>query len=568
MSAPERAWRGVPHVVVLGGGYVPITMCRELRKAVERGQVRVTVVSRNNFHAFHGFIGEMITGRVSASHILSPARRIFAPAQVHVADIERVDVERQTLVTSRHLDGSRSELSYDQLVVCLGTEERVDVYPGLAEHAFRLKAYADDFRLRNHIIDMFELADVERDPVERQRLLTFFVAGGGYAGTEVAGELAHLAQLLTSREYPRIRPQECRVVLVEPGPTIVPELYQKGVQSPKAHPRLGELALKRMEELGVEVRTNTFVRAVTPNEVTLSSGERIPTRTVISSVGMKPNRLVEGMPFEKDERGRIKVDWALRVPGWPGVWAGGDCASVPNPRGGGACPPVGIYALKHGAQIGRNIRAGLNGKPPRRFHFRGLGQGASVGKRYAVVELKGVEIWGLPAWLIWRALLFYYFPTWDRRLRLLTDWLIWPIVGRDIVELRVDRKGDFEVRQNRFEAGEIIAEEVRTGRYIHIIVEGEVELLIQQDGLEQVLATLGPGDQFGARWVESFESETARAKTVVRTLSLRRDQAPELQEVLQSAGRIVAESGHFPAIVETDRKSSRADLPSAPPPTP
>jgi NADH dehydrogenase len=541
----------VPHVVVLGGGYVAINICRALQRPLRSGRVRVTVISRTNFHAFHGFIGEMVTGRISASHILSPARRLFAPAQVHVGEIQTIDPVAKLIVVEREVDGSRLRVGYDQLVVCLGTQERIDVYPGLAEHSFRLKQYADDFRLRNHIIQMLDAAEVEPDPVERKRLLTFFVAGGGYAGTEVAGELSHLFRLLVKSDYPLLRLDEFRVVLVEPGPKIVPELYAERGQSTRPHPRLAEIALRRMSQLGVEVRTDTFVTAVSPNEVSLSSGERIPTRTVISSVGMCPYPLVSQLPFEKDPQGRIRTDWALRVPGWPGVWAGGDCASVPNPNSDGQpCPPVGIYALHHGTQIGRNIARGLDLRKPRAFHFRGLGQGASVGNRYAVAEIRGVEIWGLPAWLIWRALLFYYFPRGDRRLRLLADWLIWPLVGRDIVELRVDRKQDIEVRHSRFEPGEIIMLESRTGRYVHIIVEGEVELLAQEGGHEQVLATLGPGQHFGTRWLESFEHEIARAKTVVTTLVLRRDQAPQLQEMMSSAQRIFAESGHFPAISE------------------
>jgi NADH dehydrogenase len=536
-------------VLVLGGGYVAINMCRRLRSQMRAGQLRVTVVSRTNFQSFHGFIGEMITGRVSASHILSPGRRLFAPARLVVGEILRIDPAARSVVVAREVDGSRIEFTYDELVVCLGTEERLDSYPGLAEHAYRLKAYADDFRLRNHILQMLDAAEVEPEEAERRRLLTFFVAGGGYAGTEVAGELAHLLALLSRKDYPRLRPEEFRVVLVEPGPYIVPELYSEKGQSTRPHPRLGAIAMRRMQELGVEVRLNTRVTGVSANEVSLSSGERIPTRTVISTVGTRPNSLVAKLPFEKDERGRIKTDWTLQVSGWPGVWAGGDCASVPNPSNKGLpCPPVALYAYKHGTQIGRNIGAVLDGRAPRRFHFRGLGQGASVGNRYAVGEVKGLEIWGLPAWLVWRALLFYYFPKGDRRLRLFADWLIWPFVGRDIIELRVDRKQDIEVRHSRFEPGEVIMYESRTGRYVHIIVEGEVELVLQGGGHEQVLTTLGPGQVFGARWMESFEPELARAKTIVRTLVMRRDQAPQLQEVISSAERIFEESGHFPAI--------------------
>ena len=558
-----------PHTLVLGGGYVAIYLARASKRAIKADKLRCTVVNRANFQAFHGFVGEMVTGRVSPSHICSPARRLFPPAQVHVAEIQQIDLQNRVVTTARSIDGARTTLDYDQLVLCLGTVDRTEAYPGLAEHAYRLKTYEDCLRLRNHFIEMFELAEIESDPDERRRLLTFFIAGGGYAGTEVAGEMSDLARLLCEKEYPRINRDECRFVLVHPGPTILPELYGRDGTGPEAHPKLVEFGMKRMGKLGVEVMTETKVDAATPNEVLLSNGERIPTRTIVSAVGTKMPPMVERLNLPKDERGRIITDEFLRVPGHDGIWAGGDCAAVPLPKVPGAtCPPVAIYAMKQGHQIGGNLVRMVDGKLPKAFSFPGIGQGASVGRRSGVGELKGIEITGFGAWLMWRLLLIYYFPTWDRRLRLMTDWLIWPIVGRDIVELRGVRSDEYDIKHNLFQAGEVIAQEERTGKYIHVIVEGEVELLLQQDGNEQVLDTLGAGDHFGTRWLESFEMETARAKTTVRTVALRRDQAPGLQALLRSTRLLTAESGHFPAIIESDRRSSRVDLPSVPrPPT-
>ena len=542
-----------PRVLVLGGGYTAIHLCRALKPAIQQGRLEATVVNRGNYHVFHGFVGEMLTGRVSPSHILSPARRIFPPARVHVGEIQRINLRSKFVTTARSIDGARVELPFDQIVIALGSVDRTEAYPGLAEHAFKLKTYEDVLRLRNHIISMFELADVEKDEVERRRLLTFFIAGGGYAGTEVAGELSDLARRLTKREYKRVNLQEVRVVLIHPGPNILPEL-----QGAEGHPKLVHFAESRMRELGVEVQTNTKVAAATPNHVDLSNGDRVPTRTIISAVGTKPPPVVASLPLPKDERGRIVTDEYLRVPGHEGtIWAAGDNAAVPLPfNKGRTCPPVAIYAMYAGKRIGKNIALGIDGRKPKKFRFPGIGQGASVGRRSAVAELKGIELTGLPAWLVWRLLLTYYFPSWDRRLRLLTDWLIWPIVGRDVVELRTTPHGDYEVRQNVFQPGEVVAEEERTGRYIHIIVEGEIEILHKEGDLEQVLNTLGPGDHFGARWMDSFELEVARAKGVVRTVSMRRDQAPRLQEVLKSAGQLVAESGHFPAIVPTSKPPS------------
>src|SRR4051812_22314545 len=213
-----------PKVLILGGGYTAIHLCRALKPAIEAGKVEATVVNRENYHVFHGFVGEMLTGRVSPSHILSPARRIFPPAHVHVGEVQRINLRSKFVTTARSIDGARVELPFDQIVVALGSVDRAEAYPGLAEHAFKLKTYEDVLRLRNHIISMFELADVEHDEEERRRLLTFFIAGGGYAGTEVAGELSGFARALTKRGEKGGERGGGRVGLVPPRKTIPPAL--------------------------------------------------------------------------------------------------------------------------------------------------------------------------------------------------------------------------------------------------------------------------------------------------------------------------------------------------------
>jgi NADH dehydrogenase len=543
-----------PHVIVLGGGYVPITLTRELRSAVKRGQVDVTVVSRDNFHTFHGFIGEMITGRIGPSSLLSPVRRIFAPAKVHVAEIESIDLETRIVATSRHLDGASFELGYDHLVLCLGSAENTDAYPGLAEHAFKLKRFSDCLRLKNHVLEMFELADIERDPVERRRLLTFVVAGGGYAGTEIAGELADFVRLLTKREYSGIRRDECRVVIVHPGPTLLPELYgsqsTEGQGRGKGYAKLVEYGTRHARKLGVELLLETRVEGATPDEVYLSSGERVPTRTIVSAVGTKPPPLFDSLDLPRDARGRVRTDARLRVEGHENVWAGGDCASVPHPDGG-TCPPVGIYALKHGARIGKNLRRVLAGKEPQPFRYPGLGQGVSIGRRTAVGELKGIPIRGLFCWIVWRSMLFYFFPTWDRRLRLLADWSIWPLVGRDIVQLGRDR-GDYEIRHHVYQPGQLIAERARPVRHVHVIIEGEVDLV---SGGE-IVQTLREGDHFGRKTIERVQADTAQARALVRTVVLRSEQADQLQDLLLATERTRARAGSFQTGREDDPRPS------------
>ena len=547
---------GPARVLVLGGGFVALHTVRKLRGAMRSGMAEVTVVARENFLYAHGAAGEMVTGRIAPGTILNPARRIFAPARVHIAEIESIDLDARLVVTSRHLDGARYDLEYDQAVLALGSAENLGAYPGLAEHAFKLKLYEDCFRLKNHLIEMLELADIETDPEERRRLLTFFVAGGGFSGTELACELADYLGLLTRREYPRIARSECRIVIVHPGPTLLPELYGTSTERrSRSYPRLVRYGMRHAERLGVELMLQTKVVGATPNEVYLSNGEHVPTRTIISTVGTKPTAVVEELPLERDPRGRVVVNDHLRVAGRNDLWAGGDCAAVPHPHGG-TCPPVATYGIAHGAHIGRNLSRSLAGEPTQPFRSGVIGQAVSIGRRTAVGELKGVPLSGRAAWFGWRAVLFAIFPSWDRRLHLLADWSVWPLVGRDIVQMTSSQTDDYEVRHNVYQPGELIADGARPVRYVHVIVEGEVELIARHDGAEETVGTIGPGGHFGRKSLEQAAADVARASTFVRTVALRAEQANRLQDVLLSTGRIVARTE--PIDVEAIRRAHDA----------
>lgn len=550
-----------PRVLVLGGGFVAVEACRSMRRAIRSGKLDVTVVLRDNYLCMHGLIPEMVTGRIAPGTILNPARRIFSGARVHVAEIESIDLEARRVTTTRDLDGARFELEYDHALLGLGTVDNLEVYPGLAEHAFRLKQFDDCFALRNHILEMFELADIETDPEERRRLLTFVVAGGGFAGTEVAGELADLARLLTKREYPRIRRDECRVVIVHPGKTLLPEFYGSGSveRKSKAFPKLIEYGMRHSEKLGVELKLETRVAGATPNEVHFSSGERVPTRTIISAVGTKQSPLLAGLPLDFDERGKVRTDECMRVEGHERVWAAGDCAAVPHPRGG-TCPPVALWARVQGRHVGKNIaRAALAGAEPRRFRKVVRVQGVSIGRRAGVSEAFGIGFRGKFAWLGFRTVIMIAIPSWDRRLRILADWSIWPFVGRDIVQMGPGTRPDFEVRHNVYQPGEVIAERKRPVRHLHVIVEGEAELLRQAEGHEAPAVTLGPGDHFGRKWLEQNEGDAVRAKSLVRTMALRADEANQLQDALLTAAPIVATTGVHAVVTETTLRKLRRD---------
>jgi len=526
-------------VVCLGGGYAAIYLARALRGAIRAGDVELTVISRDNFHTFHGFIAEMITGKIAPGQIASPARRIFPPARFHNAEIKSVDTDRKVVVASRQMDGREQEIAYDHLVVSLGSMEDLSRYPGIAQHAMTLNRYSDDFKVRNHLLAMLEMAEIEKDPVERARLLTFVVVGANFGGVEVATEMEHYFRSLARKEYGHIRPEEIRVVLVHSGPRILPELATR-------QPKLVDYAEKRLAKSGLEVRTGTRIAAATREEAILDNGERVPTRTIISCAGNALSPLLDTLPFPRDERGRLVTDETCKVVGTDDVWAAGDCAAVPHPQGG-TCPPVAIYAMYAGRQIGRNIRRQLAGKELKQFKFTGLGDACSLGRRRAISQLKGVRMYGFPAWLMWRAFFLYFVPTWDRKLRIATDWLLTPLVGRNIINMRVEQS--YGLRHEHYEPGQLVVKQGDVGQQIYVVTAGSAEIVREKPDGEDLVTTLGPGDHFGEVSVFTGDRRTAsvRAVTQLELISLGGAEALALAETVKTFGDAIKELPNEPA---------------------
>jgi NADH:ubiquinone reductase (H+-translocating) len=520
-----------PHVVCLGGGWASLYCVRALRRAVRRGALDVTVIGRDNFHTFHGFIAEMLTGRIQPGQIISSARRMFRPARFHNAEIDALDLERRVVTTSRHLDGRTYDVAYDHLLVALGSVDDLSRFPGIAEHTFRLKTYLDCFKVRNQLLAMLELAEIEPDAEERRRLLTFVIVGAGYGGIEVAAELHDFIRVVAKRDYPRIDPGESRVVVVHSGPQILPELA--GVQ-----PRLVRYADRYLRQRGVELRLGVRLAAATPEEAVLSDGERIATRTIISSAGTALSPLLAAFDGQRDERGRVLTDEFARVHGQDRIWAAGDCAAVPHPRGG-TCPTLAIFAMTQGRQAGRNILRAVQERPLARYRFTGLGDACGLGRRRAVAHLRGIPLTGVPAWLLWRALFLWYVPTLDRKLRILLDWTITPLFGRDVVEIRL--REPLGVRRQHYEAGQDIVREGEIGHHLYFIVQGEVEVVQRAGDDVRTLARLGPGDHFGESAVfrSSRRTATVRAVTPVDLLALGEQEARALSEMVQPFGDTV-----------------------------
>jgi NADH dehydrogenase len=527
MSDPMR-------VVCLGGGWVAIYLARALAPAARQGEVELTVVSRDNYSTVHGLIAEMLTCKIQPQQINSSVREMIAPAHLHNAEIESVDVRQKRVLTRRLLDGRAYILPYDHLVVGVGSIEDFSRYAGIADHTFPLKTFADCYRLRNHLLTVIEMAAIETNPEERRRLLTFVVAGGNYAGIEVACDLVDYFRFLARNRYPELKFEEFRVAVVEAGARILPELE-------KRHPSLVKYAEERVARLGLEMHLKTGLRAATGEEAVLSSGGRIPTRTIITCTGMKSSPLLDQFPYQRDARGRLITDQFCRVLGADNLWAGGDCAAVPHPEGG-TCPPLAHYAQKAGANIGANILRTTEGRELKAYSFNGLGEACTLGHRCAIAHMKGIAAYGYLAWIGWRFIVLTMFvPSWTRRVRLMFDWWLTLILGRDVVNPRMDEGA--AITHVLYEPGQIVVGLGETRRYHYLVESGELEVVSSRRNGEVVLRSLKAGDYFGDVTRPGADC-CIRARTRVRLLAIAGRAAEALSAVRPDVATLLKEGSN------------------------
>jgi NADH:ubiquinone reductase (H+-translocating) len=338
-------------------------------------------------------------------------------------------------------------------------------------------------------------------------------------------------RFLTRQRYPELSSQKFRVVLVESGPRILPELG-------KRHPYLVSYAEKRVARLRIELHLNTRLHAATAEEAVLTSGERIPTHGIITCTGMKCSPLLEQFPCERDARGRLVTDEFRRVPGLTNVWAGGDCAAVPHPDGG-TCPPLAHYAQKAGSNIGTNILRGAAAKPLKPYSFNGLGEACTLGYRSAIAHMKGIPACGFPAWIGWRFIVLTMFvPSWTRRVRLMFDWWLTLILGRDIVNPRIEERG--AISRVLYEPGQTIIAADETRRYHYLVESGEIDVIGGDRDGEMILSSLKGGDYFGGD-CGPVSQYCIRARTRVRLLEIDSKAADALSSVRPDLATVLKE---------------------------
>ena len=419
-------------ILILGGGFAGMTTAQKLEHLFGADlSVSLTLVSDTNALLFTPMLAEVAGSSVEPTHISSPLRTSLHRTDVVRGRASAIDLEKQVV----HLDPDRNApartLSYDHLVLALGATSNYLGMKGIEENAFDFKTLIDAIKIRNHVIDMFEQASREADPQQRHVLLTFTVAGGGFAGVELAGALNDFARGMLA-DYPNLTTADLQIVLVHSRDRILPELSE-----PLAH-----YALERMAARGVTFKLNARVADARPGICALKTAEEIQTKTLVWTAGTAPNPLVKTLPVAQDKRGAVIVESTLAVPDHPGLWALGDCALVTDGQTGKPCPPTAQFALREAATVAHNIHAVVYDRPLKPFHFNALGSLCVVGHHTACAELalpfsggrKTLLFSGLLAWLMWRGIYLAKLPGLERQVRVLLDWVIELFFPRDIVQ--------------------------------------------------------------------------------------------------------------------------------------
>lgn len=414
-------------ILILGGGFGGLYAALEFERRRDPS-LEVTLVTQENFFLFTPMLHEVAASDLDLTNIVNPIRKLLRHVRTFVGEVQAVDLASRQVTVAHGFALHAHALEYDHLVLGLGSVTNFFGLPGLAERAVCMKTLRDAIDLRNRIIANLEEADTECARNDREPLLSFVVAGGGFAGVETIGSINDFLREALPY-YPNLTPRMLRVVLVHPGEFVLPELG----------PELGRYASGQLRARGVEIHANTKVTGVTATEIALSDGARVPSFTLVWTAGTAPSPTLTRIDLPK-EKGKILVEPTLRVPGHPEVWALGDCALVPDvARAGSFHPPTAQHASREGAILARNVAAAVRGAPLVPFRFKTIGLLASIGRRTGVARIMGVNFSGFVAWWLWRTIYLSKLPGFEKKLRVALEWTLDIFFNKDFVQYQHTR---------------------------------------------------------------------------------------------------------------------------------
>jgi NADH dehydrogenase len=410
-------------ILILGSGFAGIEVLKRLqRKFRKKSNIDITLVSRDNFLLFTPMLHEVSSGMIEIRHIVTPIRTFCKKANFYEANVQSIDLQNKKVVITHEI-GKQSEptsydqhaLEYDYLVIALGSETNFFGMEDIERHSFTMKTIDDAIVLRNHIINILEQASLEQENRDlRKSLLTFVVVGGGFGGIETVGELNDFVKETVRQFYKNIFMTDIKIILVNSHDKILPEVGEE----------LGEFALQKLKENGVQFIMNTHVKGATTSTAKLDNGTVIATYTLVWTAGVGPSEVIANLPCDHDKHHRIVCNNYLELSRYEGeVYALGDCASITDPHTGKPYPPTAQHAIRQGKVAAKNLISSIEGKRKKqKFDYKTKGMMAEIGKRTGVAIILGMKIHGFIAWWLWRTFYLANLPTVKKKLKVMGDW--------------------------------------------------------------------------------------------------------------------------------------------------
>ena len=514
----------VHRVLILGGGFAGLYAARNLQRLMGK-KAAIEVVNRENYFVFQPLLPEVAGGAISAVNAVSPLRFLTREIFIRKAEVDSINPEAQTVTVFQGVQRRPTVLEYDHLIIALGSGSDLTRTPGLSEHAFTMKTLSDARRLRAHVIERLEHADITRLPEVKKGALTFTVIGGGFSGIETVGEIKELIDR-SLRYYPNINASEIRVVVLEFADRILNEMPES----------LAAYAQNKLNERGIEVQLGVGVAEATGTQLVTTTGEVIDTRTIVATIGNTPAPVVAKMPLTL-EQGRILVRRDFRADGFENIWAIGDCALIPMTETASDredfAPPTAQFAVREAKHLAQNVVAALQNQNLKKFHYSSKGLLASLGAGRGVAEVYGIKLTGRLAWLLWRVYYISFLPGMQTRISVLWNWLMDGFSPRSVVQINSEKPQD--ARYVLYRAGDRIYENGARSDGFYTIASGSVEITgIDPETGEETSRVLIAGDHFGERLLIGATRRIATAVAIedTKVLVLTRDEFLKLAEGL------------------------------------
>lgn len=420
----------MPKILIVGGGYAGFYTAKKLEKYLGKSEAEVTLVDPLPYMTYQPFLPEVAAGSIEPRHVLVSYRRHLKRTNIVGGKVSYINhQDKKVTVSSPNLE--TYELEYDQIVVTAGAVSRTFPIPGVADLAIGMKTIEEAIEVRDRLFTNFDRAAGLPPGPERQKLLTFVVVGGGFAGIEAFAEMLSLATYLL-RYYPNIKFEEVQFHLVEAMSRVMPEVSLK----------TSEWVVKNLRDRNAHVHLDTQLQSAENGLVELSSGLKLSADIIVWTAGVMANPAVKNTDLPLDERGRVTADSSLRIVEGDkiieGAWTAGDNSAVPDLSGdgvGGYCVPNAQHAVRQGKLLAKNLVASLRGEGIKPYFHKNMGAVAGLGIGVGVFQYRKIAVTGLLAWFMHRGYHVLAMPMWERKFRVLGGWIANFLLRRDVVSI-------------------------------------------------------------------------------------------------------------------------------------